>query len=177
MRRRTTEGRGVRSARVRSQKIALEQRLPVFGFWADLRAPFDRWFASLPLPHVNPDVVSGMSLLLAFLFVAAVYQDMPGVAWVFLAVHLFLDGAGIEIAGRWRKEHERDELLHGQRLDLFVDRAGELLLFSSPVFAWPWLFFFVINTFLTLLSIMKHRSYILPLRQAFLVYYTLTLIF
>lgn len=171
----TTGGRTVR--RARRKEARLELRLPTFALWTNLRAPFERWFASLPLPQVNPDVVSGICLLLAFLFVAAVYQGGNDVAWVFLAAHLFLCGIADALARQWRAAHDRDDLLHAQRLDLFVDRASELLLFSAAAFLWPWLFLFVVNTFLTLLSMLRHRSYILPLRLAFFVYFTLTLVF
>lgn len=152
--------------------------MPPLPFWAELRAPIDRWYRSLSLPHIDPNVYVGLSLLLAFLFTSAVSDALIFVAWVFLAAHLVFDGLAGALKSSWRQTYPWDDVpCVAQRADVFAGLACDLLIFGNPTFASPWLLLFVLNALLAVLSLVRQRSYILPLRQVFFVYFTLTLLF
>ncbi|MBI4415103.1 MAG: CDP-alcohol phosphatidyltransferase family protein [Candidatus Kerfeldbacteria bacterium] len=144
--------------------------------WQRLRTPFEAWFAALPLPRINPDLLSLASLSLALLFAMAVWVGVPFVAWVFLAVHLLLDGIDGAVARRYRFRRSKRDRLHGQLVDFAADRGSEFLLFLLPAFFVPWFALFVVNVALTIISVAKQRALALPLRQAFFIVYSIQLL-
>lgn len=146
-------------------------------FWQPLRTPLERWFEQLPLPNINPDLVSVGSVVLAFAFVVAVSQQMYGVSVVFLLLHLFLDGADGAIARRFRLRKTRIARQHGTLMDVFADRLSEAVIFLWPGFFWPWFPLFVLNVALSILSIRFRKSLVLPVRAVFAAVFIVSLVF
>lgn len=144
--------------------------------WQRIRDPFEAWFAALPLPRINPDLLSLASLLLAALFVMAVWVGVPFVAWIFLAVHLLLDGLDGAVARRYRFRRTKREQLHGQLVDFAADRGSEFIMFFLPTFFVPWFPLFVVNVALTIVSVAKQRALAMPLRQLFFIVYSVQLL-
>ena len=134
------------------------------------------WYATLPLPRVNPDVISLIGVLVAFFVVVAVSAELWFVAWIFLVVHLFLDGLDGAVARAFHVRKTQSERAHGQVIDMAFDRASEGILFVIPPFFLPWFPLFVLNVLLTLLTLRRQRAYILPLRLIFFVVFTIQLL-
>lgn len=144
-------------------------------YWRRLRSLVNAWYQTLPLPDINPDYVSFASLVVAFLFVVAVGQNLQLVAWIFLVVHLFLDGLDGAIAKRYQSRRTRVQQEHGVLADVVVDRAAEGILFVIPPFFWPWFPLFLLNSILAVLTIRRQQALILPLRIAFFIVFTVSL--
>lgn len=130
----------------------------------------------MPLPSINPDIVSVVSLLVAFLFVVAVSMQLWFVSWIFLVVHLFLDGLDGAIARKFQVRKTPSQQQHGAVVDIIVDRASEGILFIIPPFFLPWFPLFLVNVLLTMLTFQKRRALIFPLRFAFFIVFTIQLL-
>lgn len=161
---------------VRSAGQNQVQNVPTSSWWDEFQGRVDAWYDSLPVPRINPDIVSGVALLIAFLVVVAVSVQLMFVAWLFLLVHLFLDGLSSAIERRYQTRQTSIERQHGVIADTLFDRASEGILFIIPPFFLPWFPLFLLNILLTLLSVRKHRSWVLPLRIAFFIVLSIQLL-
>ncbi len=122
----------------------------------------------LPVPNVNPSIVSGLSVVSSMLFVLSVPHSPP-LAFAFAALALLLDGFDGLIARKFRRQTEE-----GYLVDVASDRLSEGLIFS--VFFFPWFFLFTANCVLALASIARKRHIILPLRHVFIPVYAFMLL-
>lgn len=176
MRAKTGSGKQVKAVAVRKAvpQTPLEASRP--DLWNRLRSDVNAWYATLPLPRINPDIISMLGVLVAFLFVVAVSAELPFVAWVFLLVHLFLDGLDGAVARAFQVRKTAAQRSHGQVVDMVFDRASEGILFVIPPFFLPWFPLFLLNILLTALTLQKQRAYILPLRLVFFVVFTIHLL-
>lgn len=145
-------------------------------WWNRLRLGVEAWYASFPLPRINPDVVSLSAILVSFLFVVAVSNELSFVAWLFLCVLLFLDGLDGAIARKYGIRKTAADKRHGQLVDVVADRASEGILFVIPPFFLPWFPLFLVNIILTVITLRTQRAFILPLRLAFFVVFTISLL-
>ncbi|MFH1171686.1 MAG: CDP-alcohol phosphatidyltransferase family protein [bacterium] len=145
-------------------------------YWNRLRARVDRWYASFPLPRINPDLVSLVAIFVAFLFVVAVSIQLLFVAWIFLVIHLFLDGLDGAIARKYLYRKTRIQQQHGQLVDIIADRASEGVLFVIPPFFLPWFPLFLLNTVLAIVAVRQQRMLIVPLRLLFFIVFTIQLL-
>lgn len=115
----------------------------------------------LPLPRINPNIITALSVVLSIVFTFLLTK--PLLALVTLLLVLLLDLLDGLIAHKYHLESEE-----GYMIDATADRLSEGIMFI-PYFI-PWFFLFVVNCFLTLWSFKTKRHIVLPLRIAFLVY-------
>lgn len=122
-------------------------------------------FRIVPLPKINPDVVSALSLVISvfILFTANIYHQVLILSLVWLLD--ILDGA-IAIKHHVRKTEE--DKLKGWMVDVTADRLSEGII--SLAYFIPMFPLFILNTILTLWSFKKKIHIILPLRQGLFVY-------
>ncbi len=153
--------------------MSIESTRPVL--WQKIRHVTDTGFLALPLPKVNPDAVSLGSVVAAVAFIVALSLGLAWIAWGILLAHLLLDGADGAIAKRYRFRRSKADRRHGQSVDLVADRASEFLLFLWPAFVWPWLPLALLNIGLAFLSVRYQRALVLPIRQAFVIVFTISL--
>jgi len=83
---------------------------------------------------------------------------------MFLLLNLGLDWLDGLVA---RKYHLVSE--EGYMVDVAADRLSEGILFV--MFMMPWFYLFALNNIMTILSFKEKKHIILPLRQAFLIYF------
>jgi phosphatidylglycerophosphate synthase len=133
-----------------------------------LRRGTDRIGLALPLPNVNPNVVSGLSIVTSMLFVVS-FPFFSFAAVVFLFMTILLDWFDGLIAKKFRRMSEE-----GYIVDVTSDRLSEGIIFSAVFF--PWFFLFVLNCLLTIRSVAKKRHIVLPLRHLFLIYLILLIL-
>ena len=126
-----------------------------------LRAITDSIPLQLPLPRVNPSLVSALSIVTSLAFIL-VLKHSPVVAWSLVVITLLLDW----LDGLIAKKHELCSR-EGYLVDLIADRISEAILFIPYLV--PWFCLFILNSILTLFGIAKHKQIILPLRAAFIV--------
>lgn len=126
-----------------------------------VRAVVDYLFLRLPLPKVNPNVLSGLSIITSLLFVLTLRVSST-VALSFIIITLLLDWFDGLIAKKHNLCSEE-----GYIVDLVSDRVSEGIMFT-PFFV-PWFFLFVINSILAVVSFIKRKHIVLPLRHAFLI--------
>jgi len=126
-----------------------------------LRAITDSIPLQLPLPRVNPSLVSALSIVTSLAFIL-VLKHSPVVAWSLVVITLLLDW----LDGLIAKKHELCSR-EGYLVDLIADRISEAILFIP--YLMPWFCLFILNSILTLFGIAKHKQIILPLRAAFIV--------
>lgn len=131
----------------------------------------DRIGLALPLPNVNPNAVSGLSVITSMLTALFVYSGPPlhFLVIFFLILTIVLDWFDGLIAKKFQRTTEE-----GYIVDVTSDRLSEGIIFS--VFFFPWFFLFVINCLLTMRSFVKGRHVIIPLRHIFLIYYIFMMI-
>ena len=133
-----------------------------------LRSKVDKVGLALPLPNVNPNAVSGLSILTSMLFVLFL-SHFPLVSAVFLIITIMLDWFDGLIAKKFGRVSEE-----GYIVDVMSDRLSEGIIFS--VFFFPWFFLFVLNCLLSMRSVVRKKHIIIPLRHIFLVFYLLSII-
>jgi len=122
----------------------------------------DKGLLALPLPKINPNIVSGMSIFTSIAFLLS-FQFSKPLAFVFIVLTLLLDWLDGLIA---RKHNLSSE--EGYMVDVTADRISEGIMFILfPI----WFILFAINNMLTMISFTKNRHIILPLRHIFLVYF------
>jgi len=125
------------------------------------RAMVDHVLLRPPLPRVNPDVLSGLSIITSLVFTLALRYSSVA-ALVLIIVTLLLDWFDGLIAQKHNLFSEE-----GYIVDLASDRLSEGIMFIP--FFFPWFYLFLVNAILTVFSFTKKKHVILPLRQAFLV--------
>jgi len=126
-----------------------------------LRAITDSIPLQLPLPRVNPSLVSALSIVTSLTFIL-VLKHSPVVAWSLVVITLLLDW----LDGLIAKKYELCSR-EGYLVDLIADRISEAILFIPYLV--PWFCLFILNSILTLFGIAKRKQIILPLRAAFIV--------
>lgn len=155
--------------------MAIEKTRP--RFWQEQRERLRAFFLSFPLPNVNPDVLSMSSVGMAILFVYALSRHDLLVAWIFLVVHLTLDGLDGAVAERFHVRKTKAQHRHGQIVDLTADRISEGIIFAWPPLFLFWFPLFLVNTVLACVQYRSQRALVLPLRQIFFIVFTLSLVF
>jgi len=126
-----------------------------------LRTIIDSVGLQLPLPRINPSLVSALSVVTSLAFVL-VLKHAPVVALLLVVVTLLLDWFDGLIAKKYELCSRE-----GYLVDLAADRLSEAILFI-PYFV-PWFYLFILNGALTLFGIARHKHILLPLRAAFIV--------
>jgi len=126
-----------------------------------LRAVIDSVGLQLPLPRINPSLVSALSIVTSLAFVL-VLRHSPAAALSLAVVTLLLDWFDGLIAKKYEMCSRE-----GYLVDLAADRVSEAILFI-PYFV-PWFYLFIVNSALAVLGIAKHKHILLPLRAAFIV--------
>ena len=127
-----------------------------------VRKAADRVGTAIPLPDINPNILSGLSVVLSMLFV--LFLGYPQAAASFLGGVLVLDW----LDGLLARKHNR-VTEEGYLADVASDRFSEAIVFLP--FFFPWFYLFCINCMLALLSVKRRKHIILPLRHIFLVFY------
>ena len=127
-----------------------------------IRGMADSVLLNLPLARINPNAVSGASVLASLLFILTL--DYPAIAFFFIIATLLLDLLDGAIARKYGMASEE-----GYMADAMSDRLSEGIMFIP--FFMPWFYLFAINAALTILSFAAKRHIILPLRHVFMVYY------
>ena len=122
----------------------------------------DKIGMAMPLPDVNPNALSGLSIVLSLLFVLTLGQ--PFIALALLACILLLDWLDGMVARKYKKTSGE-----GYLVDVASDRLSEAVVFLP--FFFPWFFLFSLNCVLALLAVKREKHIILPLRHVFLVFY------
>ena len=134
-----------------------------------IRRKTDKIGLALPLPNVNPNVISGLSVLTSMLFVI-VFPKFPIISAVFLTFTILLDWFDGLIAKKFQRTSEE-----GYVVDVMSDRLSEGIIFSAMIF--PWFFLFFLNCLLSMRSVVKEKHIILPLRHLFLIYLVILMVF
>ncbi len=133
-----------------------------------LRKFADAAIIDLPLPKINPNFVSGLSVLAAITFVLSL-RFSYAIAFAALVINLLLDLFDGVIAKKYGLESEK-----GYMVDVFADRLSEGIIFI-PFFA-PWFYLFALNNALSMYSFVSYKHVILPLRHVFLAYFFLAFV-
>lgn len=133
-----------------------------------LKARTDSLLMRLPLPKINPNFVSGLSVISSVFFILALGYSQVLAFAIAVAVLVFdaLDGI---IARKYRLETDE-----GYMIDVTSDRLSEGIMFVP--FFMPWFFLFAANCFLTLIGFRMKRHIILPLRHIFVIYLAIVLL-
>jgi hypothetical protein len=131
-----------------------------------VRAAFDPFLLRLPLPRMNPNLLSGLSILTS-LCTIVVWAHSPPYGLALLAITLLLDWFDGLIAKKHSLSSET-----GYIVDVAADRISEGIL-TIPFFV-PWFYLFVLNTILAVWSFAKKRHIVLPLRHLLFVVLLIT---
>ena len=132
-----------------------------FGFVNRFRSKLDRIGLALPLPDVHPNVISGMSVITSFAFLAFLRFSLV-TSFSFLILTLLLDWFDGLTAKKFFRDSEE-----GYLADMASDRLSEGIMFS--VF-FPWFCLFAANCLLAMVSVARRRHVVLPLRHVFVIY-------
>ncbi|MBR9677936.1 MAG: hypothetical protein GOU97_01390 [Nanoarchaeota archaeon] len=128
-----------------------------------LRKVSDHYLLKIPFPKINPNKVSGLSIITSILFIISLNYS-NALASLILFVSLLLDWFDGLIAKKHGLTSEK-----GYIVDVTADRFSEAIIFIP--FFFPWFYLFALNMILTLTSFVKKKHVILPLRQVFLIYF------
>ncbi len=153
-------------------------------FWQSVRRATDRFFGSLPLPHIHPDIISALGVLTAVGVFFMLKEQAPGysriftlvIAWILLLVHLLLDGADGAIARRFHFRKNPAQARRGELIDLTADRLSEGIIFLAPGLFFPWFIFFLMNSVCAFFQFKTHRALVQPLRIVFFIALSITLV-
>lgn len=126
-----------------------------------LRDNLDRIGLALPLPNVHPNVISGISIITSFAFLAS-FGFSVILSLLFLILTLLLDWFDGLVAKKFFRTSEE-----GYLADITSDRLSEGIMF---VIFFPWFCLFVLNCALSLMSVARRKHVILPLRHLFVIY-------
>lgn len=132
------------------------------------RRKIEEMLSKTPLPKINPNIVSGMSIIASLLFVL-VFRYNPLASFMILFLVLVLDLLDGLIAKKYGLQSEE-----GYIVDVASDRLSEGIIFS--VFFLPWFYLFALNNALTLWSFNSRRHIVLPLRHVFLLYFLIAFV-
>ncbi len=127
-----------------------------------IREMTDRVFLKMPLPKINPNTVSGISVLTSLIFVLVLKYSLV-LSIILLAATILLDWLDGLIAKKHNLCSEE-----GCMADIASDRLSEGIIFIP--FFMPWFYLFALNNILAYLSFARRRHIILPLRHVFLLY-------
>ena len=131
-------------------------------FAKKLRKPFDEFASRLPMPKINPNIVSISTIFTSVIAVGFLVNDHFVYFTLFLFITLILDWLDGLVARKHKVPHK-----HGFIYDSVSDRISELILFS---FIYQWVLILVfINCFLTLNSFRTGKYWTMPLRQILLI--------
>lgn len=128
-----------------------------------LRKPFDNFAIKLPLPKINPNIISVASIITSLVAAGFLVNDYFGGFVLFLLITLSLDWMDGLVARKHKIPHK-----HGFVYDVVSDRLSELILFSV-IYQWVLILVFI-NSFLTLNSFRTGKYWTMPLRQVLLVF-------
>lgn len=126
-----------------------------------VRGVVDYVFLRLPLPKVNPNMLSGLSILTSLLFILTLKYSSV-LALILIIITIVLDWFDGLIAKKHNLCSEE-----GHIVDLISDRLSEGIMFI-PFFV-PWFYLFLLNSILTVFSFVRGKHTVLPLRHAFLI--------
>lgn len=132
-----------------------------FGFVNRTREAVDRVGLALPLPNVNPNVLSGISIITSFAFLA-LFKFSIILSFLFLIITLLLDWFDGLVAKKFFRTSEE-----GYLADLTSDRLSEGVMF---VIFFPWFCVFVINCALSIFSVKRNKHVIIPARHFFVIF-------
>ena len=132
-----------------------------------MREATDSILLRLPLPRINPNVISGLSILTSLLFLL-VLNLSAWLALAFIMVTIVLDW----LDGLVAKKHNLCSE-EGYMVDIASDRLSEGIMFIP--FFMPWFFLFALNNVLALAGFTRNRHIILPLRHLFLIWFLVML--
>jgi len=127
----------------------------------ELRAIVDPIALQLPLPRIDPNLVSALSVVTSLGFLLA-WNHSRALALLLLLITVSLDWCDGLIAKKYELCSRK-----GYLVDLVADRVSEGIIFLP--FLVPWFCLFILNSILTLFGIAKRKQIILPLRAAFIV--------
>lgn len=142
--------------------------------WQTLRSHSRKTLLAYPLPKVNPDTVSFLSVCMAGLAVFAFTQSAYAAAWLFLALNLLFDGLDGAIAEKFHLRRTKSAQRHGEFVDLVTDRASELILFAWSPIAIMWLPLGIINSVLAFVQYKTRHALVIPLRLIFFLIFTVS---
>lgn len=128
-----------------------------------IREITDYIFLKLPLPKVNPNIISGLSILTSLLFILSLKYSLI-LAFVLIISTLLFDWFDGLIAKKYSLCSDE-----GYIVDVTSDRLSEGIMFI-PFFI-PWFYLFVLNSILTVFSFAKNKHIIIPLRHIFAIYF------
>jgi phosphatidylglycerophosphate synthase len=127
----------------------------------------DRIGLALPLPNINPNVISGFSIITSLMFLLSMRFSVF-LSLLFLAVTLLLDWFDGLISRKLGLVSE-----DGYLVDLASDRFSEGIIFVA--FFFPWFYLFLANCILSIIAVTRRRHLMLPLRHVFLIFYAFLL--
>lgn len=129
-----------------------------FNWVIKLRDRADQLLIFLPLPNLNPNIVSMLSVLamMMIFFVSNLYQVL-----FFVILSIFLDWLDGTIARKYNRINES-----GYIIDALCDRASEGVI--AIVLFYPWFYLFVLNLILLFISWQRKINLLMPLRLIFL---------
>lgn len=131
-----------------------------------IREVTDYILLKMPLPKINPNIISGLSILTSLLFILTLkYSSI--LAFILIIITLLLDLFDGLIAKKYNSCSEE-----GYIVDVASDRLSEGIMFIN--FFIPWFYLFVLNTILTVFSVANDKHIVLPLRHIFLIYFFFT---
>jgi len=131
------------------------------GIMLRFRKNLDGLTTSIPLPNINPDIISILSVIVTIVAVWN-YQNFW---WLFSFIILaclldWLDGL---IAKRYHRTSAK-----GYLVDMVCDRLSEGILFWFSFT--PWFYFFLVNIILSIISWKTKKHFTLALRWLFLIF-------
>lgn len=125
-----------------------------------IRKYLDGAVIRLPLPNVDPNIISVLSVL--FIIIALIFHDHIWWLFTWVLLSLIFDWLDGVIARKHKRATKK-----GYLIDVYCDRLSEGLLFI--VFFNPWFYFFIVNLFLTVYSWKTKIHFVLALRLFFLI--------
>lgn len=142
-------------------------------FIQKFREYIDYYPAKLPLPKINPDLFSFLSVIFSLFFLIIWRSSFPQkipIALTCLIIALMLDWLDGLIARKQKIASKR-----GWLVDAICDRLSEGLIFLP--FFFPWFYLFLWNALFLIISYLTKKQILLPLRQFFLIYLIIKLFF
>lgn len=136
--------------------------IPVKYDWmVTFRKWLDRFTIYIPLPNINPDIVSVLSIFT--MATAFMYPINDWWIFLFVFISMILDWFDGVIARKFNRVSRR-----GYWVDMICDRIGEIILaIYSPLL---WLPLFLLNLLLTFINIKTKVHFVLPIRVTFLIF-------
>jgi phosphatidylglycerophosphate synthase len=124
---------------------------------------------AIPWPNIHPNIISGLSIVFAIVFVIAFDPNDSMRLWLalaFLVIGNMLDAVDGSIARRYHYD-----LNKGWIVDVTVDRVAEFIIFL--LFPIPWLVIWAVNLVVSIIAYQKGKHIMLALRIPFLIYFVI----